>query len=345
MNDINDNSIKHAVHDLNSIFTKILNSIELIKKKSDKSNDDLLLLNSIETNIYLASEILEDLIPTKKPINSFHLVNINSLIKEVVKSFPINKKKEIKIDLNLSTGLKQINGKYSDFFRMIMNLITNSYEAIEKKGTILIKTMNDKDGIYITVKDDGIGIDEKDLEFIFDDKFSTKEKNTISGVGLSIVKKIVDKYDGNILVESKLNQGTTFKIFLKSINDIVNTKPSNKKILIAEDENILRELMTELFISYNFEVVAVQDGKELIDTVDNSFDAIIVDKNIPIIDGIDCIKSIRERGIYTPIILASGSQIDDTDENISLVQKIILKPFNFEEMLKSVNELINWAII
>ncbi len=337
-----DISLKHAAHDLNTLFTKILNSIELLKSKTDKTNKNYLLINSIETNIYLASEIVEELISQKKDSKNFHFVNINSVIKEVINSYPQSRNKIIKFNLNLATHLNLIKGKYSDFYRMILNLISNSYEAIQNKGEITISTCNKKNKILIEIKDSGIGIEEKNIRKIFEENFSTKQKNRNAGIGLSIVKNIIDKYEGNISVESKLNKGTTFKIFLKSESSSNKSFGNSKKILIAEDENILRELLTELFLSYDFNVLSVRDGKEFMkEYSENRYDILIVDKNIPLIDGIECIKQIRKENNSIPIILASGSLIENETEINSLVQKIITKPYNFEVLLKAVNEFID----
>lgn len=336
-----DISLKHAVHDLNSLFTKILNSIELLKSKIDNSDKNIFLINSIETNIYLASEIVEELISLKKEKKIFHLVNINSVMKEVVNSFTKSKNKNVNFVLNLSPNVQLINGKYSDFFRLIMNLVTNSYEAIQKNGNIILATSNMGNEILLEIKDDGIGIDEETLLKIFDDNFSTKQNSTNFGLGLSIVKNIVNKYNGKILVESKKNEGTIFKIYLLSEETIKRSTGTNKKILIAEDENILRELLTELFLSYDFQVNSVQDGNEFLDELSkNQYDILIIDKNIPFVDGIECIKRIRSNKNNVPIILASGSLVEPESEINSLVQKIITKPYNFEELLKAVNEII-----
>jgi CheY-like chemotaxis protein len=193
----------------------------------------------------------------------------------------------------------------------------------------------------LEVQDDGVGIDENILPFIFDENFSTKDKNKISGVGLSIVKSILQKYEGDINLESEPDKGTKFIIKLPSLSQTTASSVANKKILIAEDENILRELLAELFISYGFEVMTVQNGKELLDIISNNhFDILLVDKKMPELDGVSCIKEIRKSGNQVPIILASGSNVSADGEIIKLVQNIILKPYNFEEILSAVRELV-----
>lgn len=342
MNNQKDNSIKHAVHDLNSLFTKILASLELLKSKIEKTNKSYSIINSIETNIYLASEIVEELISKEKDLKSYHLVNINSVIKEVINSFPQTKVKNVNFTLNLASDIKKINGKYSDFFRLILNLVSNAHDAIQNNGEIIISTYNYENKIVIETKDNGIGIEENILSKIFEDNFSTKDKSTNLGIGLSIVKNIIDKYNGRIFVESKINEGTVFKVYFNSSETFNRNLDVGKKILIAEDENILRELLTELFISYDFQVKCVQDGNELLEEVLQShYDVLIIDKNIPLIDGVECIKQIRSKNISTSIILATGSLIENESEVNSLIQKIILKPYNFDELLVAVNELAN----
>lgn len=338
-----DQTLKQIVHDLNSLFTKILNSVELLKRKVENSGSNISLLNSIETNTYLASEIIEELISHDKKPTISRLVSLNSVVNEVVNSFIHQKKKKIKFNLQLDPSLRLINGKYSDFYRLVLNLITNSFEAIESKGNIIVITKNNisSDKIILEVQDDGVGIDENILPFIFDENFSTKDKNKISGVGLSIVKSILQKYEGEINLESEPDKGTKFIIKLPSLSQTTVSSVANKKILIAEDENILRELLAELFISYGFEVMTVQNGKELLDIIrNNHFDILLVDKKMPELDGISCIKEIRKSGNQVPIILASGSNVSADGEIIKLVQNIILKPYNFEEILSAVRELV-----
>lgn len=338
-----DQTLKQIVHDLNSLFTKILNSVELLKRKVENSGSNISLLNSIETNTYLASEIIEELISHDKKPTISRLVSLNSVVNEVVNSFIHQKKKKIKFNLQLHPSLRLINGKYSDFYRLVLNLITNSFEAIESKGNIIVITKNDisSDKIILEVQDDGVGIDENILPFIFDENFSTKDKNKISGVGLSIVKSILQKYEGEINLESEPDKGTKFIIKLPSLSQTTASSVANKKILIAEDENILRELLAELFISYGFEVMTVQNGKELLDIISNNhFDILLIDKKMPELDGVSCIKEIRKSGNQVPIILASGSNVSADDGIIKLVQNIILKPYNFEEILSAVRELV-----
>jgi signal transduction histidine kinase len=93
-----------------------------------------------------------------------------------------------------------------------MNLLLNGVQAIQGEGNIWIKTNLDKSWVIIKIRDDGKGIEEKELNKIFDPFYSTKPVGEGTGLGLSISYGIVEKHNGSILVESEAGKGTTFTV-------------------------------------------------------------------------------------------------------------------------------------
>jgi two-component system, cell cycle sensor histidine kinase and response regulator CckA len=333
--------LKHLAHDLNNIFSRILGSIDLLRSKIAADNDLTSLLNNIEASTYLASEILEDSILAGQQQNKLKRISFNSIINEIAGATLIpNQKFEFKLDLD--PNLKPVIGKYSDFYRLLLNLITNSSEAITANGCISITTnnRNTEKNIEIIIKDNGKGIDKTSLPLIFNESFSTK--SSISGFGLSVVKKVIEAYHGSIEVESSPGVGSIFKIKLPAAESIdLKHVSGSKSILIAEDESVLRELLVDLLQSYGYKVVSVSNGKELLNSFENNphFDLLIIDNKMPDMDGTTCIKEIEKTNKEIPIILASGSQLESdynfTQKNI----RIITKPYNFEELLLQIEEL------
>ncbi len=126
------------------------------------------------------------------------------------------KDKQIKFDLELSPDISQIQADEDQVRQITMNVIINAIQAILRKGEIKIKTesalLKGETAIKLIIEDSGIGITEKDINQIFDPFFSTKERG--SGLGLSIVYKLVEGHQGEIKVESKEGKGTKFVIFL-----------------------------------------------------------------------------------------------------------------------------------
>ncbi len=354
-------SINHITHDLNNIFTRIINSVELIKKKLPEYDSIAPFLASIENGTFLASEIIEDVIlenngkqPRKRE------VNLNSLIHDLVNSLSIHFADRINFVLKLDKDIQFVEGRYSDYYRIIMNLIINASEAVADRGEITILTFNtakansdQKDVtlfdsgkfVEIIVKDNGRGIDKSILPHIFEDEFTTKTKKRNSGHGLAIVKNIVEDNNGTIFVTSEKNKGTEFICRFPAIENKEREKdPGSKSILIAEDEEIQRMLLKELLESYNYKTTAVSNGKFLLEELNtNNYDLLIVDNQMPDIDGVECIKKIREMNFDIPIILAAGSQtnIGDLSKERIAADKFIGKPYNFTEMLGLINDLID----
>ncbi|GAH81555.1 unnamed protein product, partial [marine sediment metagenome] len=126
------------------------------------------------------------------------------------------KDKQVKFSLELSPDISQIQADEDQVKQILMNVIINAIQAIPKKGEIKIKTekalLKGESAVKLIIKDSGVGITEKDFNQIFDPFFSTKDQG--SGLGLSIVYKLIEAHQGEIKVESKEGKGTKFIIFL-----------------------------------------------------------------------------------------------------------------------------------
>lgn len=357
------NHYNHLAHDLNNIFTRIINSVELIKNKLSDNKELIPLLNSIEFSTFMAAEIIEDFSSqTDNKTLKKKNININSLIKDLVSTVETQTKDRIKFQTVLEPKIYLIEGRYTDYYRILLNLLINSVEAINGKGKVTILTENKKlsnsrenepklfeatPHIQITISDDGQGIDPIILPFIFEEKFSTKSGKKNSGIGLSFVKRIIEDYDGKIKVKSEKLSGTNFIITLPAVfaqhrNSSKSIK--NKTILVAEDEEIQRQLLIELLESYRYKVIAVSNGSEVLKHLDSEIlpDLLILDQKMPDIDGLTCIQIIREKKLLIPIILSSGSEgeVGKANEINRLVNKIINKPYDFEDMLNTIKELV-----
>ncbi|MGK9475375.1 response regulator [Melioribacter sp. OK-6-Me] len=353
-------STSHLTHDLNNIITRILNSLELLKKKVANYDEVEPIINSIESSAFMATEIMEDMqADSKGKPHHKKKIDVNKLIEILVSTVSLSQRNKVKFNLKLQPDLYPLEGRYSDFYRIFLNLIVNAIEAINNRGTITITTSNinitDRSGssdlfntqpyIQIKISDNGTGIDPEIIPFIFDENFSTKSKVKNRGFGLSIVKQIVDSYEGVIKVWSEKGKGSEFLLTFPSLgHPKEKTTEKAKQILLVEDEEILLELLTELLESYGYKITAVSDGKGMFKKYDpaNPPDLLIIDQKLPDIEGIECIKKLRTMNKTIPIILASGSQTDySLEPGINeIVSKIIHKPYNFDEILSMVKELI-----
>ena len=348
-------------HDLNNLLSSIFGSLNLLKKRLSERQDVFYLLDNIENCSVRAADLTKGLLNYGKPtpkrktlIRPAELMH--ELIKVILQTFPGN----IKIEHIIDEDLYDVMGNSTEIYQVLLNLCINAKEAIKGNGQITIEAKNflvdEKNsfdfpllhkGRYacFSVADTGEGISEDNLSKIFDPYFSTKKKDTGSGLGLYVTYGIVKAHNGQIEVTSKLKEGTRFDIYIPSYEKPKAAKVKTEKIiLLADDEIMLRDLLAELLESYDYQVICVQNGKDVIKvlTEEIKVDLLIVDYNMPEMDGIKCINKIKELNIKVPIILSTGSTSAKNDLEIGKlhVDFILTKPYEFEEMLLLVQKLI-----
>ena len=349
-------------HDFNNLLSSIFGSLNLLKKKLTDRQDVFYLIENIENCSIRATDLTKGLLnygkPTPKrktlikPAELMHELN-----KVILQTFPGN----IEIGHNLDDDLYDIMGNSTEIYQVLLNLCINAKEAIKGNGQITTEAKNflvdEKNcfdfpllhkGKYVcfSVSDTGEGINEDNLSKIFDPYFSTKKKDTGSGLGLYVTYGIVKAHNGHIEVNSKLNQGTCFDIYIPAYEKpkAIEKVKTEKIILLADDEIMLRDLLAELLESYDYQVICVQNGQEVLRvlTEEIKVDLLIVDYNMPEMDGITCINKIKELNLNVPIILSTGSTSARNDLEIEKlrVDYILTKPYEFEQMLEIVQKLI-----
>ena len=235
--------------------------------------------------------------------------------------------------------------------RVINNIIGNSLKYMDKKnGIINIRILDVGDFVQVEIEDNGKGIGQKELPYIFDRFYRTDSSRNSSkggsGIGLSIVKKIIEDHGGKIWATSKLGIGTEIHFVLRKIagdTQQYNIIPITggtymSKILIVEDEESIAELEKDYLELSGFEVEIENDGEAgLKRAISEEFDLFILDLMLPGVDGFEICKKIRETK-NTPVIMISAKK-DDIDKIRGLglgADDYITKPFSPSEMVARV---------
>lgn len=171
-------------------------------------------LEFIDTAVARASKIIDNILSFSRLSHGKQSVDLNKMVLRLIEMhYEVVHKKNIEI--NAQSNIKHellINSESLE--HIILNLLSNSIDAIDKCGVINIRTNIENDSVVIVCEDNGSGIDEKDISNIFNPFFSTKELGKGTGLGLFIVYSEVEKLNGKIDIESKLGEGTTFTIRL-----------------------------------------------------------------------------------------------------------------------------------
>lgn len=254
--------------------------------------------------------------------------------------------------------------------QVLINLIGNSVK-FTTNGTIHLKvnllSLEDKKvGLRFTVQDNGIGIPQDKQDTIFN-KFIQVEDSNLSyqgtGLGLSIAKNLVKLFGGDIHLESKVGIGTSVSFELefdidktKRSSAIIGSKPTSQKptntsnntykILVAEDNKINQVVTKSLLKKHNYSCTIVENGKRALEEMrNNDYDLVLMDINMPIMNGNDATKAIREFDKITPIIALTAADIDDIKDNCKIIgfSDIIIKPFDNYEFYQTISQNIQNA--
>lgn len=335
---MSEEALKKSAHDLSNLLTGIVNGIELLKQSLENPDETKKIISTLEKNSRRASDIINSYLKSDK--ENIDFINVPELIDEVISSF--NEEEQNRISTSYEIELPKILSNSTDIFRIFHNLCKNALEATSQSGSVNITadttSISENDFLRVDIVDTGEGIDEKNIPNIFLPKFSTKNKNRESGYGLSIVKEIIENLGGKIELKTDPD-GKCFSLYFPIINKSNN---SHFEILLAEDDESVSEVLADLLESHSYKVSLAVTGHEVLNLMkDKEFDLLLIDKKMPEMDGIECIKKIRETNQNLPIIMASGSQIDETESGLAelKINKIIKKPYQFPEILSAIEKL------
>ncbi len=212
-----------VAHEINNPLAIINEKAGLIKDLLDLSNENspdkeklLKQTNSIIQSVSRCSEITHRLLGFARHMDiKIEPVAIDALIRDVLGFLEKEAAyRDIHVDMQVANALPTIRSDRGQLQQLFLNLINNAFDAMKKGGKLEI-SLRDKgsDHVVVKIKDDGIGIAQKDIEHIFEPFFSTK-KSKGTGLGLSISYGIVKKLRGTIYVESQMGKGTTFTVTL-----------------------------------------------------------------------------------------------------------------------------------
>jgi signal transduction histidine kinase/CheY-like chemotaxis protein len=349
-------------HDFSNLLSSIFGSLNLLRKKVPDTDETKTLIDNIESCSIRARDLTKGLLSYGKSTpKRKELVNPNLLINEISKVVTQTFPNSIKYIKHADENLYNILGNTTEVYQVLLNLCINAKEATDGKGTITFLAnnisinnkniinhplLNEGNYVLFTVNDDGSGIEEKDLQKIFDPYFSTKDKETVSGLGLYVSYGIIKAHKGMIEVTSKVGRGTQFEVYIPAFEPQKEKKPSSpdKIILLVDDEEMLSDLLAELLESNDYNVIKVSSGKEALRvlTEEIKVDLVIIDYNMPEMSGLETIEKIRKLNLDMPVILSSGVTDFDADEIMDKyeINNWVQKPYVFETMLETIQTVI-----
>ncbi|MBL4760948.1 MAG: PAS domain S-box protein [Mariprofundaceae bacterium] len=329
-------------HDFNNLLTAIMGNAALAKLKIDSLSPATPLLSNIEQASDRAAALCKQMLAySGKGKFIVEPVNLSHLVHEMMNLLQVSIDKNVVMRLNLAEQLLPIEADVAQMQQVIMNLVINASEAIDKhSGTLTIYTgVVDIDAQYIAttyvdsdlktgryvcleVSDTGCGMDEKTQKHLFDPFFTTKF--TGRGLGMSAILGIIRGHHGGIKVYSELGKGTTFKILFpccdvleaetKAESEVVIQKQGQGTVLIIDDEETIRVTASMMLESFGFATLTAQDGEvgvQVFREHQGEISAVLLDMTMPKMNGEECFRALRAIDSDVTVILSSGYNEQD----------------------------------
>jgi PAS domain S-box-containing protein len=354
-------------HDLNNVLTPIQGVAQLLPRtlpNLDERNQRLLtmLVESSKRGSSLVKQILtfaRGMDGQRTVLQARHI--LAEIMNVARQTFP----KSIEIILNTAAEeLWMVSVDATQIHQVLMNLFVNARDAMPDGGTITATTSNlvvdetyakmqnnARAGSYIviTIADTGMGMAPKTIDQIFDPFFTTKETGT--GLGLSTVSGIIKAHGGFINVDSEIDRGTYFKIYLPAITNSEEEQPpvrpqflegNGQVILVVDDEVSVREISKSSLETYNYRVMLASDGVEGIALYAQHLDEISVvmlDMMMPNLDTPSVIRALQRINPAVKIIAMSGSAANEPIVQQFRLSAFMTKPFTITEVLNTLASL------
>lgn len=349
-------------HDFNNLLLGIIGNASLALSHIKEDNPAY---SFIEKSLHAAehaSDLTSQLLSySGKDLFHMRPVELTTSVRETCILIERIIEKKGVIIFNVNKGDIIVDADISKLRQVILNIITNAADAIESgKGEINIKTYtqhlksppidcikeesNFIQGIYgvLEVQDNGCGMTEEVKKNIFDPFFTTKTKGR--GLGLASVLGIISSHKGLLCLNSIPEKGSTFRVYLpisesKNLprenlkienSKIVSCKNRNNTILLIDDDSIPREVCTYMLESFGYTVITAKNGEEGIQFFKSHYNnllSVILDWNMPKLDGSEVYKIIRSISSNTPILITSGHDKSkfvkelSSDNNVNFIQK------------------------
>jgi signal transduction histidine kinase/CheY-like chemotaxis protein len=359
--------ISKMSHELRTPLNAILGFSDLLLQKTEEGTQEKKALQTIKDSGNFLLSLINDIldissIESNKIIIQTNTVNIMQLLEEsllLVEKNAEEKSIELKrkFDKN-SLECMKIDNKMLK--QIILNLTTNAIKYTNQ-GNITVSAYAKENILYISVEDEGVGIDTEELPFIFEafKQVGEASSSTGYGLGLAIVKQYIDVMNGSISVQSTPNVGTKFSIeipFVQCTSEekekLINSSDTKEILQVSEDSQFIKILIAEdidnnIMLLKNIlsvvpcEIKVAKDGEEALE-VFKTFtpDLILMDKRMPKMDGIESIKKIRAINTHSKLIIAllSAELISDEEKDSIGVDYYLLKPYKKEEIYSLLQE-------
>jgi two-component system cell cycle sensor histidine kinase/response regulator CckA len=361
-----------VAHDFNNLLMVIKGHTELLLNLLPPADQITRKIEQIDRSADRAATLTRQLLAfSRMQVLQPQVINLNSIVEEMGKLLPRLIGEDIELAIHTANDLGRIRADASQMEQVLMNLAVNARDAMPNGGKLLIETRNldldqsytlshplMKPGSYVQllVTDSGTGMDADTQAHIFEPFFTTKDKGKGTGLGLATVYGIIKQSGGFIWVYSELNKGTSFKIYLPRVDQpaehaitpraVTDIPSGTETVLLAEDEQDVREIARQFLESGGYRVIEAKDGADAIRLAaefPGHIDLLVTDMVMPGMTGQElAVKLQRDHSGLCVVFMSGYSEhaatgMADADPSV----RLLTKPFSRFAFLRAVREVLH----
>ncbi len=359
-------------HDFNNIISIISGHTSALAGKLKKNPEAQAALHTIHEAAERGSAMVKQILTfARKSEAEFQSLDIREMVAELVKMLRVTFPRTIEIGHSCPPDLPPVWMDPSQLHQALLNLCINARDAMVGSGKLAI-TISLIDGsaiasrfpaaagkrlVRIEIMDSGVGMDEMTRARIFEPFFTTKGRGRGTGLGLAVVYGVVQAHKGFIEVDSHPGRGTSFSLYFPASERLAPSAfdasqeespiaHGNETILVVEDEEDLRELLTSILHDFGYGILIARDGLEALERYRrhrNDINLVITDMDLPKINGAAVSQSILSDNPRTRIIMISGFIEAALKDSIlaSGVREFVAKPYTMPQILQIVRKVLD----
>ncbi len=357
-------------HDFNNLLTVIIGVIDVALANQTEESPLYADLKEVRRAGQRAAALTRQLLAfSRRQVLQPRVLDLNTVLADMLSMLRRLLIEDITV-VFMPSGLGLVKADPAQLEQVIVNLAVNARDAMPTGGTLTIETrelfldemfaaehpsVQPGPHVMLSIGDTGVGMDDTTCQRIFEPFFTTKAPGQGTGLGLSMVYGIVKQSGGSIWVSSEIGRGSTFRIYLPLAKGIAHTNPrgpaahaspGSETILLVEDEDVLRRLVTRILQSSGYTVLAAANGDEAIQLLEQHADAVrlmLTDVVMPGLSARELVLRVSARYPAMRVIFTSGYVNDATAQHglVDEAAHFLAKPYTVAELMRKLREVLD----
>ncbi len=341
-----------VAHDVNNVLGAVLSLASIEQERALPSSPTRRSMETIVQACTRGREVVQGLLCfARRDLGEIRPTDLNQLVREIVGLLGRTTLQRVQFVTDFDPGLRSVEGDAGALNHALMNICVNAVDAMPDGGTITLRTRNLPGGaVAVEIEDTGEGMAENVVQRAAEPFFTTKPPGKGTGLGLAMVYGTVQAHKGAMTISSRPGEGTLVRLSFpgSDIRPAPEAKaaapapPRGLRILLVDDDELIREAAPELLGLLGHHVIIAGSGTAGLEALesDPDIDVVILDVNMPDMDGEETLARIRERWPELPVVLATGYLREDLKAAISPGSRVfsLPKPYTLEEARRALVE-------